>query len=245
MRYFATAVLATALMIPATAKAEGFHGSENCLEILGRVSDADKVLLAGWLIGYLDKQNGNASIVRMDNARVVLSNVAGYCARNPGVSLLEVVHSSKRSSPDAPGSSAHARAFLHQFLDQGADRVALTAGMRPTEDEIRAVYTAPLADALVGMYREMFKPGVAIGPNPGQTEVLLWGSTTDGLRAGVPELADFPGGYKEVRAMMQGGFPIYRFKFVEPGQRSGMAFDGLIFINNRYVLMPKPWRAMQ
>ncbi|MEO0482746.1 MAG: hypothetical protein AAF138_03905, partial [Planctomycetota bacterium] len=60
-----------------------------------------------------------------------------------------------------------------------------------------------------------------------------------------PGLADFPGGYKDVRGMMQGSYPIFRFKFVAPGERSGMAFDGLIYINDRYVLMPKPWRALQ
>ena len=35
-----------------------------------------------------------------------------------------------------------------------------------------------------------------------------------------------------------------RFKFVTKGQTAGLAFDGLIYVNNRWVLMPKPWRAL-
>lgn len=244
MRKSLIPLLAASFLSPSGANAEGFHPSETCFEILNRANDVDRVLLAAWVIGYLDKQNGNATTVRIDNARAVLGNVSEYCARNQEASLLEVVAASQRSSPDLPGSPAHARAFLHEFLKTTADRAALTAQMRPTDAEIRAVYAAPLADRLIAAYAEMFKPGVAIGPNPGQTEVLLWGSTTDALRAGAPALANFPGGYKDVRGLLQGSHPIFRFKFVKPGEQSGMAFDGLIYINNRYVLMPKPWRAM-
>lgn len=244
MRKTALAVLVATLTLPLAAKAEGFHPSENCYEVLNRSTDVDRVLLAAWVIGYLNKQNDNATIVRMDNVRTVLGNVSEYCTQNRGARILDVVASSQRSSPDLPGSPAHARAFLHQFLDAAVDRVALTAALQPTEAEIRAVYTAPLADALVANYAQIYQPGLAIGPNPGQTEILLWGSSTDALRAGAPALADFPGGYKEVRGALQGSFPIFRFKFVEPGEPQGMAFDGLIYINERYVLMPKPWRGM-
>ena len=33
--------------------------------------------------------------------------------------------------------------------------------------------------------------------------------------------------------------------FVEPGESLGLAFDGLIFVNGRWVLMPKPWRVLE
>jgi hypothetical protein len=57
-------------------------------------------------------------------------------------------------------------------------------------------------------------------------------------------LNEFPGGYKDVLAHMKPGIPIVRFKFVEPGKRLGMAFDGLVHVNGRWVLMPRPWRAL-
>jgi len=57
-------------------------------------------------------------------------------------------------------------------------------------------------------------------------------------------LSEFPGGYEQVRGQFVGDFPIVRFKFIEPGETSGMAFDGLIFVNDRWVFMPKPWRGL-
>ena len=33
-----------------------------------------------------------------------------------------------------------------------------------------------------------------------------------------------------------------RFKFVKPGQTFGMAFDGLVYINGKWCIFPKPYR---
>ena len=41
------------------------------------------------------------------------------------------------------------------------------------------------------------------------------------------------------------GHTIYRFKFVQPGKNIGMAFDGLVKVNGRWVIFPKPWRIFQ
>ncbi len=242
-RLIIAAVLAVLLAAP-VARADGFRPTDNCLQTLNDMSDVDRVMLGAWVIGYLDNTNGEVSLVRFDNAMTVLKNLTGVCAKNPNATILQVVQSSKKNTPDTPGTKAHAQKFLSQFLAPGADRVALTASLRPSEAEIRAVYQPPLADALVTMYNDMFQPGVQIGPKDGQTELLVWHGTTGSFREGDPVLEDFPGGYADVREMMLGDYPIVRFKFVKPGETLGMAFDGLIHINNRWVLMPKPWRAL-
>lgn len=233
-----------AMSLPDVARADGFKATDNCLQVLQGITDVDRVLLGAWIMGYLDNTNDQASLVRMDNAMTVLSNLGQVCAKNPQATILDVVQASRKNMPDTPGTKAHAEAFLRQFLKPGADRAALTAGLRPTEAEIRAVYAEPLAGKLVAMYDAMYQPGVSIGPKQDQTEVLVWMGTTGTLRNGAPVLQDFPGGYGEVRPYLQGDYPIVRFKFVKPGESLGMAFDGLIYINDRYVLMPKPWRAL-
>lgn len=40
------------------------------------------------------------------------------------------------------------------------------------------------------------------------------------------------------------GLVFYRFKFVEPGKELGISFDGLVFVNGRFVIFPKPWRML-
>lgn len=244
MSRFLLSLLAAGFISTTPAQAEGFKPTDNCLQTLNDISDVDRVLLGAWVMGYIDNTNESASLVRFDNAMTVLKNLTGVCAKNPNASILDVVQSNRKNTADTAGTKAHAEAFLAQFLQPNADRVGLTASLRPTEAEIRAVYAPPLADALVGMYNEMFQPGVQIGPNEGQTQVLVWLGTTGSMRDGAPVLEDFPGGYGDVRAYMQGNYPIVRFKFVKPGESLGMAFDGLIWINDRYVLMPKPWRAL-
>jgi hypothetical protein len=70
-------------------------------------------------------------------------------------------------------------------------------------------------------------------------------ATTAGLLAGDAVLSDFPGGYKDILPYMIGDHPIVRFKFITSGETLGLAFDGLVFVNDRWVLMPKPWRYLE
>lgn len=174
----------------------------------------------------------------------MLGNIIQVCATDETQSLLSIVAASKPQGQDGPGSTAEAKARLIQFLDPAADRVALTAALRPSEADIRAVYGPALADRLVSMYAAMFTPGAAIGPKPGQDEVILIRTTTASLRDGDAVLREFPGGYEQVRGYFASDVPIVCFKFVTKGQTTGLAFDGLIYVNNRWVLMPKPWRAL-
>ena len=243
MRRFVT-LIAAALLLTGPGHAEGFKPTERCSDILERTTDLEKVLLGAWVTGYLDNVNESASLIRLDNAQVVLSNVARFCKSNPDFTLLQIVQSSQKNSADRPGSRANAELFLRQFLAPNADLAALTATLRPTEADIRAVYAPALADKLIPAYAAMFVPGAAIGPKPGQSEILSWRTTTGSLKRGEPALEDFPGGYQDVRPYLQGEFPIVRFKFVKPGKTTGMAYDGLIHLNGRWVFMPKPWRML-
>ena len=44
-------------------------------------------------------------------------------------------------------------------------------------------------------------------------------------------------------AQIKPGLKVYRFKFVEPGEDLGMAFDGLVNVNGHWRIFPKPWRV--
>lgn len=146
---------------------------------------------------------------------------------------------------DSAAIAESGRALLMKFFDKDADHAALTAALKPTAEDIRAVYAAPLADTLVAMYEELFAPGAAIEPSPEHSELLTVFTTTAKLKAGDAALDDFPGGYRKLLPHMVGDVPIGRFKFVEAGETLGLAFDGLIYVNDRWVLMPKPWRGLK
>jgi hypothetical protein len=130
---------------------------------------------------------------------------------------------------------AQGKALLIKFLDPAADRAA----------DIRAVYAEPLASKLIAGYAQMHQAGAAIGPKPGQTELLYVYATTGQLKTGAPVAGEFPGGYAQVKQYILKDVPIVRFKFVSPGETTGMAYDGLVHVNGRWVFMPKPWRGLE
>lgn len=141
-----------------------------------------------------------------------------------------------------------AKAMLKAFLDPKADRVKLSLALKPQAGDYEKVFTskeaaAKAAKAYEGLWGSIQRRPVS--PRPGQTELLLWGSTTDDLKAGKGNATKFPGGYKRIADQLKPGLKVFRWKFVEPGKTLGMAFDGLYNIDGRWVLMPKPWRALR
>ncbi len=229
----------------AQAQSKGFDPRNGCGSILRGATEMDKMMVAAWVFGFLASQQQDVRPVDRENNRTILNNLFEVCAKDQSKTLLSLVQVSRSGGAQDAGSENNARAFLQQFLEPGADLVKLTAALAPTAQDIHAVYSDPLASKLVDMYAGMFVAGAKIGPKPDQDSILVVRATTGGLQRGDAVLRDFPGGYKRILASFKGDFPIVRFKFVRQGESLGMAFDGLIHVNGRWVLMPKPWRALE
>ena len=247
MKHFLT--LATALAVTGgAATAQGFDPRHGCAEAIEGADAASQTMIAAWTFGYLAAATQGVRPVDASNNEVVLRNLAAACQANPQASLLDLVSGSAAPAPEStevtPGSKADAERVLAQFMQPGADYLALTQALLPTEAQVRAVYAEPLATALWQNYAEQMGPGVSFQPKPGQSEVLVVHTTTRALFDRQPVLGEFPGGYKDVLPYFKIDVPIVRFKFVEPGKDTGLAFDGLIFLDGQWVLMPKPWRAL-
>jgi len=144
-----------------------------------------------------------------------------------------------------PGTEAGAKDLLSTFLKQGNDNVALTLALKPSSADYRAVFaTEELAAAAEKTYESLWSavPKMPIGPKEGQTELSMLSALTDELKTGAGNSREFPGGYKQASEWLKPGLRVYRWKFLKPGERLGMAFDGLYHVNGHWVLMPKPWR---
>jgi hypothetical protein len=152
--------------------------------------------------------------------------------------------SSEAISSDLGNSDADALGLLLQF--HTGDTVALTKDLIPTSEDYKAAYKEPFAQQLEASQKSMFSTkNLAIGPKDGQSEVLLWCVDSQEVIDRSPSVRDhFPGGYGQVAEHIKPGNRICRFKFVKPGETSGMAFDGLIYVNGNWKIMPKPWRAL-
>jgi hypothetical protein len=239
------AVLAQPVLAQSDPAAGGFDPRENCSAVLTRTGDLEKVMVAAWTYGYLAAAQDKPGLVDLDNIRVMLRNLTNACSNNDQLSLLALVQGSRSAPADQPGSEANARLMLEKFLQPGADIDALTQALFPDEADIRAVYRDPVAGLLVQNLLPRFRPGVKFTPKPEHDAILLARATTDQLIAGDPVLRDFPGGYSKVLPYMLPGVPIVRFKFVKSGETLGLAFDGLVYVNDHWVIIPKPWRYLE
>ncbi len=147
---------------------------------------------------------------------------------------------------DYPGTEAGAKALLTDLMKPDADREAMTQALKPQPEDYAAYFEGDAAGKAKKGYEKLWSdPKAVISPKDGQTELLLWTATTDDLKAGKGNAREFPGGYKKVADKLKPGVTVVRFKFVKPGKKLGMAFDGLAYVNGHWAFFPKPWRVLR
>ena len=145
----------------------------------------------------------------------------------------------------ATGEEADTRALLEAFLKPGADLAGLSRQLRPSKDDLAAIFEGDLAAKADKMYGPAWDSGqLVLAPKAGQTALLLSSATSEELKSGAPAAKEFPGGWAKVSGQLKPGLHFWRFKFVEPGKDLGMAFDGLVKVNGHFVVVPKPWRLL-
>jgi hypothetical protein len=148
-------------------------------------------------------------------------------------------------SVDFPGNMEGARQLLLQFLQPGMDKEALTKKLQPRLEDFQAVFKTEVAAKVEEGYRQPWEEGkIIIHGQPGETDLLLWSATTEELQKQSGEAAAFPLGYTKASAYFKEGLRFYHFKFVRPGEKLGFAWDGLIYVNGRWVIFPQPWRVI-
>ena len=242
--FLLTSLAVTTLATPAAAET-AFDPEAPCAATLGTDSGIPAVVIGFWAFGFVDGSTATPHQVTPDSLDTMIGELRQRCAAAPETSLYDIA--AEIGTSDASGEPAVAgdgRALLQRFFDPAEDHGALTLSLKPSPEDVRAVYAEPLASALIDAYEGMFVPGAVIEPKPEQKQLLAIFTTTGRLKAGDPVLDEFPGGYQDVLRYIVADVPIGRFKFVQPGETLGLAFDGLIFVNDHWVFMPKPWRAL-
>jgi hypothetical protein len=201
----------------------------------------------------------NAAVVKLRAAGCLISALAlAGCGAGGGATNGAATNTASTNAASAPtartagGSTASshpatedgAKALLAEFVKPGADHAALSKNLRPSKDDYAAVFEPELAAKAEAVYGPAWDGGaMVIAPKSGQTEIKVFSATSDELKSWTGNAAEFPGGYKDVAAQLKPGVKIYRFKFVEPGQDLGMAYDGLVSVNGNWRIFPKPWRV--
>jgi len=167
------------------------------------------------------------------------------------LSLLVVVASltslacggSSAAGLDFPGTADGGKALVNALLT-ATDKPAFITKLKPTQADLEALFDASVVTAMGAHVDKMFAAVGEVGAKDGQTEVLFMSASSDDFKTGAEPARKFPGGYKHIADKLKPGVTWYAWKFVKPGETSGMAFDGLAYVNGHWVWVPKPFRAV-
>ena len=144
-----------------------------------------------------------------------------------------------------PATDEGALNLVKEFTKPGADHAALSKKLRPAKADYEAVFERDLAGKADALYSPAWDAGqLVVAPKPGQTEVKISSATSDEIKTWTGAATDFPEGWKQIAPQLKPGVKIYKFKFVEPGNDLGMAYEGLVNVNGSGRIFPKPWRAV-
>lgn len=163
------------------------------------------------------------------------------------ISCDEKKSSSPGSDADSsaqPGGTGGATAILNEILQNPGKAAELSLRLRPTTADYAVVFSdADFAKKAETIYNGAWDGGaIVVQPKPGQTELKLFSATSEDLQAWNENATQFPGGYKRVAAKFNPGITIYCFKTLKPGEKYGMAYNGLIHVNGHWRIFPKPWK---
>lgn len=148
---------------------------------------------------------------------------------------------------DFPGTRDGARDLIEYILEaDDEEREQITIELKPTLQDCEAIFDPKLAKKVYRYQRKLDRQArIIIKPLlKNQTDLLMWSATTAELQEYQGDAQYFPGGYKELATFMHPGFTVYRFKFIQPGRYLGSAYDILIFVNDHWRIIHRPWTVI-
>ena len=151
------------------------------------------------------------------------------------------------SVSDFPGTKEGLEALLHSIIEASDDeRKEISQQLYPTLEDCEAIFDARLAKKVFKYQRKIHRQiRVVVKPHlEDQTDILLWGVTTEELSDYMGDAKYFPGGYKELAQYFQPQLTFYRFKFIQPGRYLGSAYDVIVYVNGQWKMIHRPWAVL-
>lgn len=118
------------------------------------------------------------------------------------------------------------------------------AALRPRDEDYGRAFMPEVAQSARQAYEALWKtPPPAAGGAPGAR--LKMHVAPAGMLAYENELSQgFPSGYRAIAALLDPHRVWVAWKLVPPGQDTGMAYDGLVWLDDHWAWFPKPYRVL-
>lgn len=125
-----------------------------------------------------------------------------------------------------------------------ANALVLIKTLMPQPDDYDRVFVHEVADQARQAYEHLWSDPPVLA-TPTQTEVETFAVQADTFLVENEFSREFPGGYRKIAKLLKPEPVWVRFRFTEPGQSTGVSYDGLVWLDGRWGWFPKPWRYIE
>lgn len=161
-------------------------------------------------------------------------------------------------APAGPGGESDARASAYAAMELiraqvtpilqaiARDRTGEVARMlRPRDEDYARVFTGEAAEIARRGYEAMWSAPLDLArPSAEQTQLLCYLAPA-GMLSEENELSrHFPAGFRGIAHRFHPHRVWVRWKYVRPGETSGIAYDGLVWCDDHWAWFPKPYRVL-
>ena len=116
--------------------------------------------------------------------------------------------------------------------------------LRPQPDDYARCFVEDVVAPVRAAYEALWAHVIEVRVRPEQTELRIAVASVEELREGIEGARAFPGGYRDASVFFLSGPLWLAWDLRAPGADAGMAFDGLVPLDDRWAWFPKPWRHM-
>jgi Immunity protein 49 len=116
----------------------------------------------------------------------------------------------------------------------------------PQDTDFSQVFVGEALEIARRAYRELWSQGLHVQkPTSGQSEIQCYASPAGMLDEPNELSAPFPQGYQAIAPWLNPHRVWVAWKYVQPGEQAGLAFDGLVWVDDHWVWFPKPYRVLR
>lgn len=123
-------------------------------------------------------------------------------------------------------------------------RGVLLQALKPQPIDYAKVFVADAVPRAQRGYEQLWQQLPQVPFHPLHTQLRLFLAWSQDFAQGESRAAPFPGGYKDIGALLLPGLPWAAWELIETAEMDGLLFDGLVDLGDHFAWFPKPWRIL-
>lgn len=153
------------------------------------------------------------------------------------------------SQPDPRAAAlawtAIVQAAVEEMLEQLPNSPEAVRALRPRDADFEKAFVEPACNTAREAYAALWERDVEVTSPRGASCTGHVHVAPAGMLVEDNELSwHFPGGYRAVAKLLDPHRVWVAWKYVKPGEKSGMSYDGLVWCDDHWAWFPKPYRVL-